>query len=582
MRPNEDGPLDFSLADPRFWNGDLPVQRLRSLHITAAWILLALLVIDPVRESLDHADSRWVAAAVALEGLAAVIGIACLVLSMHSRIADRRTAQEQAQTGQPTRLGRWRWPPRVGLLVFGVSLAVASGVSTPEWSGDGPMPLLSGLLHTGFCIQAGLLLVLLVLNSALPRGPAQLVPVALRGHALPLFATIGWLLAGGFAAGIAVRAADWLGKPVADDASHDAELAVRANLTASDDLADRVAALALPDPLFVPAPFTWVALVAAVLAIVVLPVLLAATWFRLTHLTSKHGKDVEDERMRSNPSAVADPVRLRAIARARALAELSDYAPRYLARAVLAASLLVLAGALSYALGDRSWPQENLPILTGLGSWAMGILALFLVALGRAAYRTPQLRRTVGILWDLASFWPRAAHPLAPPCYSERVLPDLRERTEALTRDETDRLLVSAHSQGTVIALALILQMSPQTARRSALLTYGSPLTRLYASFFPGYVNRAAYEAAVRHLGGTPEATSSWPWRNLYRLTDPIGGPVLAHAADRTDDVDRQLVDPVFDRPPGDPAWPPTRGHSDYWLDEEFEAATRRVLELRG
>ena len=37
------------------------------------------------------------------------------------------------------------------------------------------------------------------------------------------------------------------------------------------------------------------------------------------------------------------------------------------------------------------------------------------------------------------------------------------------------------------------------------------------------------------------------------------------------DDVDHELIDPVFDRPIGDPAWPPTHGHSDYWLDEKFD-----------
>ena len=46
--------------------------------------------------------------------------------------------------------------------------------------------------------------------------------------------------------------------------------------------------------------------------------------------------------------------------------------------------------------------------------------------------------------------------------------------------------------------------------------------------------------------------------------------------------VNRLLINPVFDRSPGVPSWPPTRGHSEYWRDAAFEAAIRRVLELRG
>lgn len=591
--PKGAGKRDFSLADPRFWNGDQPVQRLRALHICAAWALLALLVIDPTRELYDVARPRLATASLMVELLAALIGLACLVLSLYRNLGDRVMAEDKpvAKSGS---FILWRTLPWLGLVMFAVAVALAAGPHTPEWTGVGPMPLLSGLLHTGFCIQALLLLALLGLNSRLPKGPPQPVAIAVRGHALPLLATIGWLLAGGFAAGLAVRAAEWLGEPVADVQGRNEALAKQvvspqAGGTGGgsdlDPLREQLVALASPDPLFVPAPFTWVALIAALLAIFVLPVLLAATVLRLKRLTRKHTELVEQRRRSEFPDLAPEPVRAKAVGRARALAELSDYAPRYLGRAVLAASLLVVVGiisyALSYAFGDRSWPQKNLPILTGFGSWAMGAIALGLVALGRAAYRTPTLRRTVGILWDVASFWPRAAHPLAPPCYSERVLPDLQRRSTALTRNESDRLLISAHSQGTVIALALVLQLQEQAARRCALLTYGSPLTRLYASFFPGYVNRQAYESAAVRLGAEAGSTTRWPWRNLYRLTDPIGGPVLAADADDVDDIDQELADPVFDRAAGDPAWPPTHGHSDYWLDEKFDVVRKRVLELR-
>lgn len=576
MPADGERPRDFSFADPRFWNGDQPVRRLRALHITAAWVLLALLVVDAARRHLVDVSVAWGAAAVTVEVLAAGLGLACLVASLIPAIADRRLSHEDPSRAEQRIDPVWRWLPRGGLLLLAAAVVVATVPATPQWRSTGALPLLSGLLHTGFSIQAALLLVLLALNATLPREAAPLVPIAIRGHALPLLATVGWLLAGGFAAGVALRAGDWWGTPVADAENRQRVLDERGVLESSRSLADRVAALNAPEPLVVPAPFTWVSLVAALLALFVLPALAAAALYRLDRLTRDHAAAIATAR----PGA--DPVRVDAVAREYALASISDYAPRYLGRSVLAASVLVLAGTLMYGL-DPSWPQRNLPILTGFGSWVVGAIAVLLVALGRAAYRTPQLRRTVGILWDIASFWPRAVHPLAPPSYSERVLPDLVERTSALTRGEQDRLLLSAHSQGTVIALAAVLQMPTATARRSALLTYGSPLTRLYAAAFPGYVNRGAYEAAIERLGGDVSTTAAWPWRNLYRLSDPIGGWVLAPAevGSAVDDVDRQLVDPIFDRAPGDPAWPTTYGHSDYWLDEEFAWASRRVLELR-
>jgi hypothetical protein len=56
-----------------------------------------------------------------------------------------------------------------------------------------------------------------------------------------------------------------------------------------------------------------------------------------------------------------------------------------------------------------------------------GLGVLVLVA-GVLAYRTRAARRGVGVFWDLACFWPRDTHPLAPPCYNERIMPQVSVR----------------------------------------------------------------------------------------------------------------------------------------------------------
>ena len=576
QRPVPGSAGDGTLADRRFWEGQVPVQRLRAVHITGAWALLTLLVAEPTRRHLRADGTGWALLPEVVFGAALALVVVCAGAVLVPRIADRRATTDEptarAQQLEPV----WRWLPRGAAALLGLCAVIAAlpwAEWTQPWRTTGTLPLVNGFLLGGFVVQVVMLVVLVVLTWRIPQDRNPLAPIAVGGQALAMLTSIGWLLAGGFAAGGALRVAQWLGHPVADRTSHEAQLA-RTLPPESGSLVDQMAALAEPQPLYVPPMYTWVALVAAVLAIAVVPVLGATVYRRLRRLDRERAAEI---------GQLDDGRRRRAIGRIQDVADLSDAAPRYLGWLVLAVNALVLAAAICYAL-DPTWPQRNVQALTDLGSWAMGVVALLLVALGRAAYRTPQLRRTVGIVWDLASFWPRATHPLAPPCYTERVLPDLVHRAGALTARRSDRLLLSAHSQGSVIALAAVLQLPEDTARRTCLLTYGSPLTRLYAAFFPGYVNSDAYEAAAARLGCATDSPAQWPWRNLYRLTDPIGSWVLAPSGtDPGPDVfDHELVDPVFERPAGDRVWPPARGHSDYWADPRFEDLTAQVLRIRG
>jgi hypothetical protein len=200
----------------------------------------------------------------------------------------------------------------------------------------------------------------------------------------------------------------------------------------------------------------------------------------------------------------------------------------------------------------------------------MAAVVVGLALLGRRTYSDSGLRRTIGILWDISTFWPRAIHPLAPPCYTERVIPELIDRVGRLARSGRDEVVLSGHSQGSVITAALVLQLGPEVRARVRMLTHGSPLRRLYAAFFPAYFG----------TGGLSAVRDAVPWYNLYRLSDPIGGPVFGRvdplAPGSPNGVDVFCWDPH--RPaPGEPL-PEARWHSDYWLDPEYDEALGRLI----
>jgi pimeloyl-ACP methyl ester carboxylesterase len=183
----------------------------------------------------------------------------------------------------------------------------------------------------------------------------------------------------------------------------------------------------------------------------------------------------------------------------------------------------------------------------------------------------PALRRVVGILWDVGSFWPRAAHPLAPPSYGERAVPDLVERVTELTATTGSRVVLSGHSQGSVLAAAAVMQLPHEVAERVDLVTHGSPLRRLYARHFPAYIDRAVLLSVADAVGDR--------WKNFYRDTDPIGswvlhpddaraGGIRTAETDQTRGIDHRLLDPPTLDDPID-------GHADYWSHADYESYVR-------
>jgi hypothetical protein len=285
-----------------------------------------------------------------------------------------------------------------------------------------------------------------------------------------------------------------------------------------------------------------------------------------------------------NPPAEARP-RLRqvrdAIARARFTETLVPLAVLYgcLAGLATATTTIGLLGQFPSDTIERHarLPAEAVTFGIAFGSWVIAAVILGLVIAGIFAYRTAPFRRHVGVLWDLGTFWPRAAHPFAPPCYSERAVPELARRITYLV-ERGDAVLLTGHSHGSVLLAATVLQLPPRVGDRVALLTHGSPLRRLYARLFPAYVDDAALHEIGRRVG--------WRWVNLWRDTDPIGGwifsphapPVPAGTGDPAAGVDRRQRDPRdVVTPPGDSVAPPILGH---WPDESGEPFTEVVREL--
>jgi hypothetical protein len=227
-----------------------------------------------------------------------------------------------------------------------------------------------------------------------------------------------------------------------------------------------------------------------------------------------------------------------------------------------------------------------------------------LLLAGRGALLNASTRRGLNVIWDVIAFWPREAHPIAPPPYSQRAVRDLADRiTWLLTTDPECRVVLAGHSQGSLICAATILRVRADLHPRIALLTHGSQLQYAYSRAFPGYLNAPYLRWLLRTLGDR--------WINLFRTTDPLGGPVLSWhrspeeesarwqsarltgtgVAQEEDDVDAlgarrcghdwRLLDPAVVDPSLRP-WPGARRHSDFPRDPAWAVAVARLATALG
>lgn len=252
--------------------------------------------------------------------------------------------------------------------------------------------------------------------------------------------------------------------------------------------------------------------------------------------------------------------------------------------------------------------------LVTASTWFVAVgIPIGIVLLLRQALGSRRTRKSIGALWDVVSFWPRWFHPLAPPSYSGRAIPELRTRLDTLANSSTETsgkatIVVTAHSQGSLLALAALDGLGGQPwLSRVSLLTHGSPITRLYVRLFPAHM--------LDSISRVDTSLGSERWVNVYRLTDPIGGAISGETethprgswqpnaglplSEALPDVSSGWRNPVPDPDltlysdtrtgssadpsgasehvyprSGDP-YPPPLGHSDYKLTPEFQASLR-------
>ena len=254
---------------------------------------------------------------------------------------------------------------------------------------------------------------------------------------------------------------------------------------------------------------------------------------------------------------------------------------------VLVLLVLTSTGEAPAALVEQSdWPWlTNIarPMAT-LSLYAVLGFSAGLVTLGSYFRRSESTRKAVGVIWDLTTFWPRAAHPLAPPCYAERVVPEVTTRIRwALRQHPGSVVVVSGHSQGSLIAAATLMRLDDPELERVRFITYGSQIRALYGRAFPRAFG--ADSVGYRETARAPRFKEPFPdirkratpppgvppddslrarlgpdhWINLFRRTDPLGYRVFSDADSAWD----RPVAEVPDARAGDPG-PPVMTHSGY------------------
>ncbi|WP_433532144.1 hypothetical protein ACQPYA_08900 [Micromonospora sp. CA-263727] len=535
---------------PGFWNDALVVQRLRAIHFAvglgtlAALLLGAQIHIHPTLVGHVLYVAAWIL-------LAACAVLLCLPARTPSPGLGRGPVDLRGI--RPLRLAAGA----ITVLSLGYTVLPIEP-ETPR----GQLPGYEGAVAGVVAAQAGLLVALVVATIHQRRRSPTAALSWLSGLASPVLAAAAVAAAYGFSAALVYRVADFLDRgdipnPARPDQPGGAEL----------------------EP---PVSYRWAAL-AGLAAVMVVA---ASTIWRIYISRRRRRRLAESIVQQDFPDVPPEGTPRRnvvreIIARAAIAEQLSPVFTTFLLLSLLGVTTVALdligigPSQLSRVLvHSDSGGTKELALATDVGIYVIGLVGVGIVLLGLLSYRSEETRRTVAVIWDLGTFWPRTVHPFAPPCYAERAVPELARRITALSTK--GGVIVSGHSHGSVLAAATVLQLPEEALPRVALLTHGSPLHRLYARLCPAFLgDQTLYEVGDR-IG--------WRWVNLWRNTDPIGGPMFsAHRPGEqprvegpAGTVDRRLRDPHgVTVAADDTVPPPIERHWPYHTDAAYEDAVR-------
>jgi hypothetical protein len=558
----------WALSERAFWRGERTVVRQRYCHVIVACAAVMYVAVVP-NSSHEAVRTAGVTVSVALTLLAVIL---CL-----SRWTDRGYTAGQTERGSDVAC-------RVVTLAAAVG-AVGVSVARFWWQPVRTNRVLAGshslVDHVVFAQFAVIIILAVVLMSLRPW---RQVDVMGKGMAAVLLGLLASLISTIFSGALTLTIANLLGSP-------QSSVCTRTNPCAHD-------VLYLPSTVYAGGIGMLIAIAFALLF-----ALFAAWWVarrRKRYVATGSVVDLYGEDGAGRRS-------IHAVAGVWASSALTDLSAGFLTWLTVPTAIGLAAEELYLVTVQHpvpSWLQSLASFGGTLGVLATGYLLVQL----RSAILNASSRKRYSLLWDVGTFWPRACHPFAPPCYAERSVPELVTRIRRVVGDRVrgtgdparaqqradeigaqpddpheahSPVLLSGYSQGSPIAVAVVAQLPEAVLPDVALLTLAAPVRRLYGRSFPAYFGPPAFAELSARLtaAATPGAVR---WRNLVRRSDYIGGWAVAppRTPSEPDAVDGEILDPPALWPDDNPTPPPIHRHSDLFPDPQTRPYARTLAGL--